>query len=115
MLSKLLATVALAMGSLSLFADAPKKEAKPETPAKTEVKSDAQAGAVLYWYEVTYDASHPSGYIAPGTPVFTHAEKGTFSTDCTPGDDIDCMRGFVSQPSLPTNNAGDDQIKKLNE
>ncbi|XHR94286.1 hypothetical protein ACFJIV_29030 [Mucilaginibacter sp. UC70_90] len=93
------------------YAGSPKSEAKDAKP--TEANTATTAGANLVWYEVTYDASHPSGYIPSGTAPAITGDKSQAQAlgKCPDGTDFDCLRGFNSAPSLPTNSVGNDQIK----
>lgn len=69
----------------------------------------------LYWYKVTYDASHPAGYIPNSTAFYVQSEKSQVNSPCSAGVDKDCLRGFVSTlTSFPTMASGTDQIKRPN-
>lgn len=107
-----LSVVALSSAFVS-FAGNPDKPAKPTS---TSAETETQSGTTLFWYEVTYDASHPSGYIPSGTPLLVEGERAEAEdmSECSPGNVRDCVRGFSSQPTLPTSNPGTDQIKKGN-
>jgi len=108
-LSKVLATVALVMGvSTALFAGNPKPEPKAATP--NEAKTESAAGAVLYWYKVSY-AGNPSGYIPAGATLQAHDVQDNVQSDCDPGNTRDCFRGFVNPQTTMTTSAGDGQIK----
>lgn len=81
--------------------------------AFTVKHSAHKTAASLYWYTVTYDAQHPSGYIPSSSSFYTQDDKANVSSPCSAGITKDCLRGFASQLStFPSSSMGDDQIKK---
>jgi len=59
-----------------------------------------------YWYVVDY-SSNPSGEVPAGaTPVFGGVKKtqafAQANDGCEDIDQLHCLRGFISQPGLPT-------------
>ena len=78
---------------------------------KTNNKNDAS----LYWYEVTYDASHLNGYIPSSSDFYIQSQKSQVVSPCDAGVDKDCLRGFTSAiTSFPSSLPGTDQIKRPN-
>jgi len=63
------------------------------------------------WYRVVYDVDHPDGYIPEGAePEFVNVSKSSADAmDNCSGTTADCLRGFLSTPSLPTEDPGDEQ------
>ncbi|MBT2561314.1 hypothetical protein J7E50_10770 [Pedobacter sp. ISL-68] len=111
-MKRLLLTGSLIMAAATLsFAGNPKGESKTETP--TEAKSTA--GQTLQWYIVSYDnpSVYPNGYIKSGSAAILTGDKNDAEQldECPNGANYDCLRGFASAPSLPTGNAGTDQVK----
>jgi hypothetical protein len=105
---KIVPVFAMALGLSSLsFA------VTPETTTPVAAKSESKAGLTLKWYVVTFDATHPNGYIPSGTPIAVTGDQSDAEMldQCDPGSTRDCLRGFISTPSLPTNNNGDGQVK----
>jgi len=99
---------ALLMGFAAVtFAGTPKSENNGATRSSDDD---------MVWYRVTYDASHQQGYIKAGEPIaFTGDQSGAAALGlCPVGNDLDCLRGYNTPPSLPTPNggAGDDQVTK---
>lgn len=108
-MKKLLFSAALLMGAVAVsFAGMP-KDSKSETANNTE----GQVKAVYYWYKVTYDAAHPSGFIPSGTSMLLNGDETEAREleECDEGSQRDCLRGFDAAPTLPTNSAGQAQIK----
>ncbi|HEY8661297.1 MAG TPA: hypothetical protein VIL78_19845 [Hanamia sp.] len=69
----------------------------------------------LYWYEVTYDATHLNGYIPSADDFYVQSEKNQVSSPCDAGVDKDCLRGFTSAiTTFPSMATGTDQIKRPN-
>lgn len=103
--------VALMLGfSFSANAGTPEvKAAKAEAPS---VK--AHTSVDMYWYEVVYDASHPTGYIPANAALVVQGDQqAAENTDyCELGSSIDCLRGFLSPQISETSSAGDAQTKK---
>jgi hypothetical protein len=86
------------------------------TTTKATVKTNHKHAPDLYWYEVTYDATHPSGDIPSSSAFYVQAEKDQVTSPCDAGTVKDCLRGFTAPlTSFPNNSAGTDQIKKPNE
>lgn len=68
-------------------------------------KQSAEPLQEYYWYVVDY--SVPGGRVPAGaTPVFSGVKKtkafAQANDDCEDIDDLDCLRGFINIPSLPT-------------
>jgi phage-related tail fiber protein len=82
--------------------------------AFTTVKNNpVKKAAALYWYEVTYDASHPTGTIAASSDFYVQSEKSQVISPCVAGTEKDCLRGFASAlTTYPNNAVGTDQIKR---
>lgn len=80
--------------------------------AFTAKKSVQNNLAILDWYQVTYDAQHPNGYIPDASAFYVTDEKANVSSPCDLGTVKDCLRGFSSTPAFPTGLPGSDQIKK---
>lgn len=71
--------------------------------------------ASLYWYKVTYDASHMGGYIPNSSAFYVQDEKQNVNSPCPSGSVKDCLRGFTTAlSSFPSSATGTDQIKKPN-
>lgn len=105
-MKKLFFSAALLMGFAAVsFAGNPKD-------AKNTNGTEAKAKQNLVWYKVTYDATHPQGYIPSGTAIEATGDRSEAEAleTCPEGSNFDCLRGFESTPTLPTNSAGDDQI-----
>ena len=86
------------------------------TLTKTTVKNNHKHLPDLYWYEVTYDAMHPSGYIPNSSAFYVQAPKDQVSSPCPAGTAKDCLRGFASAlTSYPNSSPGSDQIQKPNQ
>ena len=85
------------------------------TLTKTTVKTNHKHSPDLYWYEVTYDSMHPSGYIPSSSSFYVEAPKDQVSSPCPAGTVKDCLRGFTSAlTSYPNSSPGTDQIQKPN-
>ena len=83
------------------------------TLTKTTVKNNHKHLPDLYWYEVTYDAMHPSGYIPNSSAFYVEAPKDQVQSPCAAGAAKDCLRGFASSLSVfPNSSPGSDQIQK---
>lgn len=83
--------------------------------AFTTVKKSVHKVAPLYWYEVTYDASHPTGAVLSSGDLYTQDEKSNVSSPCASGTVKDCLRGFSNQISTyPSTAMGTDNIKRPN-
>nr|WP_199078233.1 hypothetical protein [Pedobacter sp. ASV19] len=110
-MKKVFFSAALLLGLTSIsFADTPKGEAKD---AKSETPTTSETGVTMKWYAVTYDAAHPNGYIPSGSTILVTGEQTDAESlrKCEEGTTFDCLRGFVSTPSLPSNSIGDGQVK----
>lgn len=109
------ALFALVMGlSFSASAGTPKGEARE---LKAEVtRNEKSTNSPLLWYIVSYDnpSAYPNGYVKAGTPVAYNGERsGAEAMEiCPDGNTLDCLRGFPTAPTLPTEDAGEDQIQK---
>ncbi len=85
------------------------------TLTKTTVKNNHKHSPDLYWYEVTYDSMHPSGYIPNSSAFYVQSQKDQVTSPCDAGTVKDCLRGFTSAlTAYPNNSSGTDQIKKPN-
>jgi len=111
-MKKIIFSAALLMGFATMsFAGNPKVETK-DNPSAT--KTEAKAGTDLVWYKVVYDASHTMGYIpANAQPIFEGDQSGAEALgECPSGNAKDCLRGFADEPTLPSNDQGDQQVKR---
>lgn len=104
-MKKFILSAGLMLAAAVTFAGTPKGET--ELPA---AKTSTQAS--MKWYPVTYDAAHPSGYIPSGTPVAVTGDQAAAENldKCEEGSTYDCLRGFITPPSLPTSSSGDGQV-----
>lgn len=115
-MKKIFLYAALMIGATTLsFAGTPKGEAKDANTncsAEASVKSESKTTSVMYWYSVTYDATHPNGVVLNASSHYQDGEQSEIDSPCPDGSEKDCLRGFNSAlTSFPNNAAGDAQIK----